>query len=368
MIKRKQSFLVYLFLTGLAFVLAGCTTKENLPRIVWPPPPDQPRLEYVGKYSSEADFEKSKSAQFFASVSGSQGEATFQTPFGIATNNKGIVYISDIHLKNVRVYDFNQKSVNFLTKETQMVAPFGLAVDSQGNIYIADGGQGKIFIYGPEHNLRSSISVPEELTKPAYLALNEDLGRLYVSDGLKNKIVVFNLSGEFLFSFGGVGDGPGKFFAPQGLAFGPDGNLYIADSMNARVQVLTPAGEFVRMFGERGDQVGQFENPRDVAFDSDGNLYVVEGRRSELSIFTAEGKLLLMIGAGQASSSIFGFASPRSVAIDDNDRIYIAEASNKRFSVWQYMSTAWLAKKPYTDVDRKFLLDYLEKTAKKQGG
>lgn len=366
--RTLRSLFLFFLLIGLSFVLGGCAGKETLPRFVWPLPPDQPRFEYIGNYSSEADFEKSKSEQTLDSFLGRQGESIFLTPYGIATNGKGIVYVSDIHLKNVRIYDFNLRTVNFLVKGTEMVSPFGLAVDSQGNLYVADGGQNKILIFDSDHVLRNRISHVEELTRPAYLALNEELGRLYVADGLQNKIVVFSLAGKFLFSFGGTGDEPGKFFAPQGMAFGPDGNLYVADSLNARVQVLTPDGKPVRVFGERGDQPGQFESPKDLVFDSEGNLHVIEGRRSEIMTFTPEGKLLLVTGAGKASSSRFGFSAPRSIAIDAQDRIYVAEALNKRFSIWQYMSSAWLAKKPYTDVDRKSLIDYLTKMAKEKEG
>ena len=354
---------LFLLLFALSFALGGCAAKEQLPRFVWPPPPDEPRLEFVGNYSSEDSFEKSGSQQFAKEMLGSQGQATFATPFGIATDGRGIVYISDMHLHNVRIYDFNQKTVNFLSKNTQMATPLGLALDRQGNLYVADAALGKVLVYGPDHQPLRNIAHPEELTKPAYLALDEKRGRLYVSDGIKHKIVVFSLAGDYLFSIGQHGGLPGMFYSPQGLTIGPDGNLYVADMFNARIQILTPEGEFIRMFGERGDQPGQFENPKDLAFDSAGNLHVLEGRRSDLLTFTPEGRILLITGGGQPDTSPFGFGAPRSIAIDANDRIYIAEATNKRFTIWQYMSEPYLAKKPYTAADRQALIDYAAKIA-----
>lgn len=353
----------FLLLLALSVVLGGCAAKEQLPRFVWPPPPEEPRLEFVGNYSSEDSFEKSRSQQVAKQMLGSQGQATFATPFGIAADGKGLVYISDIHLHNVRIYDFNNKTVNFLTKNTQMGTPLGLALDRLGHLYIADAAVGKILVYGPDHQPLKTISHPEELVKPAYLAIDEKRGRLYVSDGLKHKIVVFSLAGDYLFSFGSLGGDPGMFYSPQGLTIGPDDNLYVVDMFNARIQILTLEGEFIRMFGERGDQPGQFENPRDLAFDSAGNLHVVEGRRSDLLTFTPEGRILLITGGGKADTSPFGFGAPRSIAIDANDRIYIAEATNKRFTIWQYMSEPYLAQKPYTAADRQALIDYAAKIA-----
>lgn len=359
---KTQRFHTFVFLLALALLLGGCAAKEQLPRLVWPPPPDEPRLEFVGNYYSEDSFEKSERQQFAKQMLGSRGQATFATPFGIASDGKGIVYISDIHLHNVRIYDFNEKTVNFLTKNTQMGTPMGLALDSQGNLYIADSALGKILVYGPDHQPLRNIS-HVELTKPAYLTINEKLGRLYVSDGVKHKVVVFSLTGEYLFTIGKHGDYPGMFFSPQGLTFGPDGNLYVADMFNARVQILTPEGEFLRMFGERGDQPSQFELPKDLAFDSAGNLHVLEGRRSDLMTFTPEGRILLVTGGGKPDVSPFGFGTPRGIAIDANDRIYIAEATNKRFTIWQYMSKTYLAKNPYSAEDRAALNAYAARIA-----
>lgn len=352
----------------LSLFLGGCAATEPQPRFVWPPPPDEPRLEFIGNYYSEASFEKGKGGKLLAEVTGAiQGEAIFISPFGIATDGKGVVYVSDIYQHNVRVYNFNEKTVNFLTKDTRMASPLGLALDRQGNLYIADAGQSKIHVYGPDQQPRYNIRNEQELGKPAYLAVHEELQRLYVSDPGKNRIGVFSLAGDFLFAIGELGDTAGKFFAPQGIVFGPDGNLYVADSLNARIQVLTPAGEFVRMFGERGDQPGQFENPKDLAFDSVGNLHILEGRRSDLLTFTPEGQALLITGGGVATNSPYGFAAPRSIDIDASDRIYIAEATNKRFSIWQYMSADWLAKHPYTEADRQQLINYVEKLKKQRG-
>lgn len=353
---------LFLPLFALSFALGGCAAKEQFPRIVWPPPPDEPRLEFVGNYYSEDSFEKSEGQLFAKKMLGSQGQATFATPFGIASDGKGIVYISDIHLHNVRIYDFNQKTVNFLTKNTQMGTPMGLALDQLGNLYVADSALGKVLVYGPDHQPLRNIA-HEELSKPAYLTINEKLGRLYVSDGTKHKVVVFSLTGDYLFSIGKHGDYPGMFFSPQGLTFGPDGNLYVADMFNARVQILTPEGEFIRMFGARGDQLGQFELPKDLAFDSAGNLHVLEGRRSDLMTFTPEGRILLVTGGGKPDGSPFGFGTPRGIAIDANDRIYVAESTNKRFTIWQYMSEAYLKKKPYTAADRQALIEYSAKFA-----
>lgn len=49
---------------------------------------------------------------------------------------------------------------------------------------------------------------------------------LYVSSSLTNSVLKYNSTGAFLSAF--VPAGSGGLNAPQGLAFGPDGNLYVS--------------------------------------------------------------------------------------------------------------------------------------------
>ncbi|ALC17683.1 NHL repeat domain-containing protein [Desulfuromonas soudanensis] len=360
MIHLKGRILV-VGLFGLLY-LTGCATTPELPRFVWPAPPDQPRLEWIGVYYTEGDFAKTGTQKAMVKLLGDNNEVAFKTPFGIASNGAGLVYVSDIHEKNIRIFDFNRKTAELLTKVAVLVTPAGLDVDSQGNLYVADMGLGKILVFAPDRRPLFSFGGDKAIiNNPSYIAVREELGRIYVSDSIDNKIVVFDMRGNYLFSFGKRGSGDGEFFVPQGLAFDGRGQLFVADTLNARIQVFDADGHFLYRFGERGDQIAQFENPKDVSFDSEGNLYAVDGRRSNLFVFKPDGTLLLTVGEGRPSASIFGFSAPKSVYVDGNDRIYVAESMGKRFSVWQYMGEKYLSQKPFTKEDKTRLLDYMEK-------
>jgi DNA-binding beta-propeller fold protein YncE len=355
----KKAFFPLVVFTVL-LLLSGCASTQKHPRFVWPPPPEEPKLEWKGVYYSEADLTRGDGFQV---LEGFLGEATgerFITPFGIAADSAGNVYISDIHKKNVWIYDFEQKDVKLLTRLSSFATPLGLAVDRLNNLYVADGGKGQIFVFDQNRKPLRTIK-DDTLTKPAYLAINEKLGRLYASDGIGHRIAVFNLTGEHLFSFGERGNGEGQFFGPQGLAISPAGDLFVADMFNARIQVFDPEGNFKYAFGSRGDRPGQFESPKDIAFDNDGNLYLVDARRSNLEIYTTEGKLLLVVGAGRPSSSPFGFSTPRAISITADGRIYVSQALGRRFTVWQYFNQQYRAEHPFTEQDKQQLLEYMEK-------
>ncbi len=358
---KKIHLLAVLFVCLM--LLSGCVGKTSAPRFVWPPPPEEPKLEWKGVYFSQDDIKKGTGREVLEGFLGGTANGRFSTPIGIVADGAGRVYVSDIHRKDVLIYDFNQGTVDSLSPLSGFVAPLGLAMDSKKNLYVADGERGQILVF--DQNKTPILAFgKDDLEKPAYLAVNDELGRVYVSDSRKNAIVVFDLSGKQLFSFGEVGNKEGQFFAPQGLGFSPKGLLFVVDMFNARIQVFDPSGKFKYAFGRRNDNGGGFATPKDLAFDSEGHVYVVDGRRSIVNIFTDQGELLLELGDGKPSISQFGFLAPRSIFIDQLDQIYISEALGRRFAVWQYMSERYLQTNPYTAEDKERLLEHMTKVKK----
>lgn len=346
------------------FLLSGCAGAPTMPRLFWPPPPEQPRLEFIGAYSAVEDFPKTASQRFTEKLTGQQIVPAFKTPFGIASDGKGTVYVSDIHDRNLRVVDMNAHTIEYFTKDAIFSNPLGLAMDSRGNLYIADGAKGKVFVFGPGKEPLYTFGTPEVISKPAFLSINERLGRIYVSDGDGHKVVVFDLQGKHLFSFGQKGEADGELYSPQGVAIDRDGKVYVADMFNARIQIFEADGRFLAKFGQRGDQLWQFDRPKALAFDSEGHLYVIDSRKSAIIIYDRDGRLMLTTGTGNPSTHRMGFGMPASIFIDVNDRIYVADSLNKRFSVWQYLSQGYLAKHPVTDRDLEDLLRFVEESKK----
>jgi hypothetical protein len=64
--------------------------------------------------------------------------------------------------------------------------------------------------------------------------VEDHLGRIFVSDHTANEIRVFSSEGDFQFSIGRAGSGPGELRGPCCLAFAPDGTLWIRDGGNRR--------------------------------------------------------------------------------------------------------------------------------------
>jgi len=68
------------------------------------------------------------------------------------------------------------------------------------------------------------------------VVINE--GRLYILDQEFGQVKVFSLNGDYIYSFGRVGSGPGEFVRPEGLAVDTKGQIWVVDS-DRSVSVFT---------------------------------------------------------------------------------------------------------------------------------
>ncbi len=338
-------------------VAVGCADKkvESL-RILWPPLPAEPYMEWLGTYHSQLDFETTAAEKRMNFLLGAPVMKNFIKPTGIAGDSeRGLVYIADGDAQNVRVYDFNKKTVEYLSPSAVGEFPAGLALDSQGSLYICDAMGGQIVVYSSQ-GLIKFVFGRGIVKKPAHLAINERLGRIYVSDSLSSQIVVFDMQGERLFSFGKKGAGEADLYVPQGVAISKDDRVYVADQLNARIQVFDADGEHLFKFGSRGDQYFNFEAPRALAFDSEDNLWVTDVRKASLMTFDREGQLLLLFAPGKDPRQALANGFPSAISIDSNDRMYIADLLHKRFQRWQFLSKKFKAEHPITEADLQLQL------------
>jgi DNA-binding beta-propeller fold protein YncE len=84
---------------------------------------------------------------------------------------------------------------------------------------------------------------------------------------------------------GGLGDSPGLFARPRGLAFDGDGNLYVADAAFDNIQIFDLEGRLLLYFGKSGDEAGQFCLPAGLYHDGANRLYAVDSCNYRVQIF-----------------------------------------------------------------------------------
>jgi len=91
---------------------------------------------------------------------------------------------------------------------------------------------------------------------------------LFVVDSGNNRMVEFDLNGNFVREIGKKGEGKAEFINPTGITADKDNNLYVLDSGNGRIQVLDRNGNFLRQINVNNQRM------IDIALDENNNIYI----------------------------------------------------------------------------------------------
>lgn len=346
-------------LAALAVAGAACGHAPPKADVVWPDPPDRPRVKYVMSIRTPKDIGLSGWESFTRALLGGPEKMVLSKPSGLAISDDGNrLYVADARQVAVVVVDFAKHSMENLAPDEPMTEPFGLALDGEENVYVSQPRDRRVLVFSKDGKRKKAIGWGD-LERPNGLAVDRKRGLLYVVDSShtasdRHRVLVYDLEGKLVRTIGGRGEIEGLFNFPVFVALDEAGNAYVADTLNFRIQVFDPQGQLVRTYGEQGDVPGTFERMKGLAFDGFGNLYAVEGRAAVVQIFNRDFDLLMWFGG--ASPKMEYLELPISIAIDQRrNRIYVGDAGvYGRINVYDLVNTkAEDALKP-RDVDLRF--------------
>lgn len=324
-------------LAGLFGCAAAPVEKKDTSGLIWPLPPEQPRIKFVAEYHGQSDL-GSKDGLKAALLGEEQAGVVLQKPYGVTASADGKrIYVTDTKLRGIVVFDLEKGDVRVLQNDAQgaMYSPLEIRLDSQGRIFVSDSERKEVLVLSAEGKTLMALGKKEEAGRPTGLALDEARNRLYVADTSRHRVLVYDLAGRHLLTFGERGSAPGQLNYPVNLAVDRDGKLLVTDTGNFRVQVFDGEGKFLNTFGQLGDSYGNFSRPKGVGVDSDNNIYVVDAAFNNFQIFNREGKILLFVGVMGREPGMFWL--PAGVFVDRADRIYVVDSINERVQVFQYL-------------------------------
>jgi len=327
-------------------------------------------------------------------------QAILRQPGGVAADGNGNLYIAETAGHRVRKVGRSGAITTLAgtgvagfsgdggpSGQAQLASPYGVAADILGNIYIADLGNARVRRVGLDGNITTVAGggaldpgpanegmpgISMRLLAPRNLLADDQLN-IYISDFAGHR--VFRLSADgLLTTVAGTGapaysgDGGPAALAqlnfPAGLAIGFDGSLYIADSANHAVRRISNGA--ITTFASVGTPVG-------LALDVLATLHVADAetgvvlrfplsgalpplkipasdaaRAPDLSLFFAEsaagivqrvplfGNIALAAGGADPARGDGGAAAvallnqPSAVAADASGNLYIADRDNHR--------------------------------------
>ena len=333
-------------LAGTLALLAGCATgpqKSAETRLVWPPPPQQARIEFVRTISNEdAVGHDTTFSEHIANFLGGEKprEGQLVEPMGVASSDDGQrLYVSDFARSEVFVFDFGNRKFHAIE---DLHRPVGVALDADENLYVVEQELKGVSVFNRDGKKLRFIT-DDSIERPTGVAVDRKAGRLYVVDtghteSKAHTVKIFDLAGKLLGRLGkGKGTAPGEFLFPTYAAVDADSNVYITDTLNSRVQKFDPDGKYLMSFGERGNGWGMFDKPKGVALDSFGNVYVADSGWSNVQIFNQKGDVLLFFGGRGPLPGMLKNAT--AVAINPQNDIFVADYINHRVEQYKLVNT-----------------------------
>ncbi|XP_066271218.1 tripartite motif-containing protein 3-like [Branchiostoma lanceolatum] len=195
------------------------------------------------------------------------------TLFDIVADSNGNVIVTSVAPNlGVKCYSKEGELLNTL-KPDCMKNPLGVAVLKDDRMVVADRERKSCLLLQPDGSLIREIS-NGELQKPWLIAVNESRDLFLVTDFDAHKVFVFDLEGEFKFSFGEKGQDEGQFESPSGITLDQAGNVIVVNLRDSRVQVFGPDGIFIRTVVTVNNG-----NPCGIALTPDGYIAVACFRR-----------------------------------------------------------------------------------------
>ncbi|MEI6715526.1 MAG: hypothetical protein WCO60_17350 [Verrucomicrobiota bacterium] len=301
------------------------------------------------------------------SADGKGTAASFGTPYAVAVDGVGNVYVADSDNSKIRkitsagvVTTLAGSEFGFADgsgKAAKFGFPTGVAVDANGNVYVADRNNNKIrkitsvgvvttLAGSGDYGSANGTGVAASFANPDGVAVDGS-GNVYVAESQNKKIrkisvaaVVSTLAGS---GTAGSEDGTGSaasFSNPTGVAVDGNGTVYVADSANRSVRQITSAGVVSGFAGfgrprsvDGTGMAASFVNPTGVAVDGNGTAYVVDG--NVIRKVTSDGVVSTLAGSAESGfadgkGTAASFSSPGGVAVDGNGNVYVADHGNYR--------------------------------------
>jgi sugar lactone lactonase YvrE len=335
---------IHLLAAGLAALSWGCAHAPPKPPMVWPDPPEKPRIQFVTAFQSEDDLQHGRWTSVMNVLFGSSTGLGMKHPMGLAISDDGDrLYIADLRGSQVLRVDLKAKKMSRFATQDAFDQPCNVVLDAQENVYVTETKQARVIVFSKDGKRLRSFG--KEMERPTGLAIDRARGVLYVADtsrvGSENhRVFAYTLEGRLTHEMGnGRGSEEGQFNFPSYLAVDAAGNLYVNDAMNFRIQVFDPEGKLLRAYGETGDTIGTLARTKGIAFDSFGNLYAADGEHSVVQIFNKDFQPLMYFG-GKAPV-VEHFDIPSAIAIDKvRNRIYVANEIQARVNVYDLVNTS----------------------------
>jgi DNA-binding beta-propeller fold protein YncE len=283
----------------LACLLCACNRQmvtAPLPEtlVIFPPPPDTTRIQFLTHFNSSDDLERKKGG-FHRFLFGEEKPLNMIKPYGV-TVHKGKVYICDTGARGLEVLDLEAGVFEYFIPggKGQLKLPINCCVDERNYLYVADANRRQIVVFDSERNFLHAFGEAEGF-KPTDVAVHQ--GRIWVANVQDHAVYVYGKDDfKLIYKIGAQSDGEEGFIRQSTNIAIQDDILCVSDFGDFNVKKFSLDGDYLDVLGGYGNGPGSFTRPKGIALDREENLFVVDAAFENVQIFNAGGELLMHFG------------------------------------------------------------------------
>lgn len=270
---------------------------------------------------------------------------------GVATDSQDRVYAFNRGEHPMIVFDSDGKFLD-AWGEGIFTNSHGLYIGPDDQLYCADNLDHTVRIFRPDGTLLQTLGEKDKPSDTGFVAWDTPVqraagpfnmvtnvalstaGEMYIADGYGNaRVHKFSAAGEWLFSWGEPGTGPGEFRLPHAIAVDRSDRVYVADRENSRIQIFNAEGDYLTEWTH-------VVRPDDLYLDRDENLYVAElgcragippeaeipphAPHAQVSVLTLDGEVQTRFG-GEDPVAPGNFFAPHGIWADSKGDLYVSE-------------------------------------------
>jgi len=254
-------------------------------------------------------------------------------PRGMDVDAKGRLYVVDTSAR-ITIFSQNGKRVGmWKMPENSVGNPEDIKILANGNVLIPDTHYHRVIVFSPEGKELfrfGEFGRGEGQFIYPVSAAEDDEGNIYVCEyGSNDRIQKFSATGKFLLEFGSFGTGAGQFQRPSGVIW-YGGRVYVSDGVNNRVVIYGDDGKYVGELQGQGGDGFRLRFPYDIDLDREKEeFWVVEWSAGRVVKFAMDGSCLGVYGsAGRGRGN---FCTPWGIVYDGvGDCVFVADTGNRR--------------------------------------
>lgn len=213
-----------------------------------------------------------------------EGDGQFVEPFDLVVDTQGNVVVLDAVAQRLQRFTPEGRFLAAFGRDLAFYRPRGLGVDAQDNFYVADTGGVRLLKLSPDGSRLMQVGGPEEEIgpgQPTDVAVSPS-GEIYLVEAMNGLLWRLDAGGAVL---GRWAVGQANTLDSPHLAVGPASQVYVTDPEGGRMLVFTAEGRPLGQFGSLGDGPGQFRKPVGIAVGSDGKVYVSDSHGCRVIAF-----------------------------------------------------------------------------------